>query len=1045
MSSSSGDYGFEYDSVEDSSGGASLLHDIEAISKALYLDKNPPRGQSNVASKSTGIMHVQDLDSTSNLRFFGEESLRKDKKSSIWNWKPLKALTHIRNRQFNCCFFLHVHSVQGLPPSFNEFSLCVHWKRKQGFQTCPVRVHNGMAKFEETLMHRCCVYGCRRGPRQLAKYKAKHFLLYASVVEAPGLDLGKHWVDLTKLLPLTFEELEDDKSLGKWSTGFKLSGWASGATLNVSFGFLVIADHSVQLTNHLNVPELLNLSQKRFSSVRQPVQIFNPLRDGNWTLGKTASTPGFSDHGSDTSSGSTDSRTLQGISPNPGLGLSTSINFLYDKIAEMKTENLAEIDLLSERVVPLKTKPKPFPEFEDNDIDETEFSIIEKGIESTEEQVKLEGSAAQMFDVVEIDETSTGINVGLDFKTEINSKDEIHGDHNHELHMEELGSAFFDLSGIASHLKFQPGMSNFLEQEDQVEVRSNNDGIKMARSYSFDDVTESVANDFLSMLEMEHETESPRERLLRQFEEEVSATCNFAYDFNALGKQPEFMFASQMNLGEKDISEDFDLAVGTAKKEPKRTDQSLKSRRNAKALEDLETKALMQDWGLNEETFKCSPRHNSGGFGSPIYFPPLEEQLKLPPLGEGLGPSIRVRGGGFLRSMSPLLFRNADNAGSLTLQVSNPVVLPAEMGTDIMEVLHYLALVGIEDLAMQVNKLMPIENITGKKLQKIAWDDPPRKGMHEREESMRYSLPQDYDGLGSNPTDGEMVSDLVSLEDLAPLAMEKIEVLSMEGLRIQSGMPSDEASSCFSSDSVSETLHFDANELLGMSLKLDEWIKLDAGILDDEEHTTERISKILAAYQAKYTDLIGGKCGLLGNNVMVALRVQLRDPLRNYEPISLPMIAIIQAERVFFSSSDSARTEREETQYASTENGKDNKGEGSPEFKFKITEVHLTGFTTLVGGSHGTHCWGTTIQRQAGSRWLFASGMSKTQRSPISRSKALVRFVPQPMIKEQPRDTLWSISSFVDDFTVAKPKGWPCPHSHIRNPDVAFPRELIQL
>ncbi|KAM7462207.1 hypothetical protein LguiA_030328 [Lonicera macranthoides] len=55
------------------------------------------------------------------------------------------------------------------------------------------------------------------------EYEPKLFLLYASVVGASGLDIGKHWIDLTRLLPHTFEELEEDKrSSGKWTISFKL-------------------------------------------------------------------------------------------------------------------------------------------------------------------------------------------------------------------------------------------------------------------------------------------------------------------------------------------------------------------------------------------------------------------------------------------------------------------------------------------------------------------------------------------------------------------------------------------------------------------------------------------------------------------------------------------------------------------------------------------------------------------------------------------------------------------------------------------------------
>lgn len=141
-------------------------------------------------------------------------------------------------------------------------------------------------------------------------------------------------------------------------------------------------------------------------------------------------------------------------------------------------------------------------------------------------------------------------------------------------------------------------------------------------------------------------------------------------------------------------------------------------------LEDLETEALMREWGLNEKAFHHSPPKDFAGFGSPIHLPP-EEPPTLPPLDDGLGPFLQTKDGGFLRTMSPSIFKNSKSCGSLIMQVSNPVVVPAEMGSGIMEVLQCLASVGIEKLSMQAKELMPLEDITGKTMQQIAWEAMP--------------------------------------------------------------------------------------------------------------------------------------------------------------------------------------------------------------------------------------------------------------------------------------------------------------------------------
>lgn len=117
------------------------------------------------------------------------DSLHKDKKSSRWNWKPLKALIHIGNHIFNCCSFLHLHVIEGLASNFDDLRLCVTWMRKGDLLTThPARVCEGMAEFKETLMHRCTVYGCRNGPEHSSKYEPKLSLLHVSVTGAPAHD-----------------------------------------------------------------------------------------------------------------------------------------------------------------------------------------------------------------------------------------------------------------------------------------------------------------------------------------------------------------------------------------------------------------------------------------------------------------------------------------------------------------------------------------------------------------------------------------------------------------------------------------------------------------------------------------------------------------------------------------------------------------------------------------------------------------------------------------------------------------------------------------
>lgn len=344
-------------------------------------------------------------------------------------------------------------------------------------------------------------------------------------------------------------------------------------------------------------------------------------------------------------------------------------------------------------------------------------------------------------------------------------------------------------------------------------------------------------------------------------------------------------------------------------------------------------------------------------------------------------------------------------------------------------------------------------------------------------------------------------SEFVSIDDLAPLAMNKIEALSMEGLRIQSGMSEEEAPSNIVAQSIGEMSALqgkgiDISGSLGMegaaglqlmdvkdssdsvdgimslSLTLDEWMKLDSGEID-MDNISEHTSKLLAAHHANSFDFIRGssksgdrrrgkgsgrKCGLLGNNFTVALMVQLRDPLRNYEPVGTPMLALIQVERefvlpkqkIFFSVSELRNYNNDEDDEGNiitkVEEIKDIKKEekiSEAELipQFKITEVHVAGLKTEP---QKKKLWGTSTQQQSGSRWLVANGMGKNSKFPAMKSKAAAKSIAPVTTKvQQPGETLWSISSRL----LGSGKKWKesaAQNPHIRNPNVIIPNDTVR-
>ncbi|PKA63346.1 hypothetical protein AXF42_Ash005241 [Apostasia shenzhenica] len=1003
-----------------------FFREIEALSRALQVEpkhqrrRGRPAPSSGHRSVSAGKTHTP-LDADP-----------KEKKPSLWNWRPLKALSHIRHRRFDCMFFLHVHTIENISPVLADASFCVHWRRTNAdlvsSHTRPARVCRGVAEFNETLTCRCSVYGSRNGPQGSAKYEARHSLLYATVLGAPGIDLGKHRVDLTRLLPLNLEELEEGKSSGEWSTSFRLSGKASGGKLNVSFGFSMISGNAV---GEKKILEVLNEKREKMNSIRR-VGILQEMKIGSVDYVKA--------HEMD-------------ASPEvPGSGM------MIQKIDGDAGAN----SILSKKDSPEMKKCCVLGEPCEPNVEEIQvpdFMVIERGIEIATSIRELGSEAVE-------GETNLKRDEGFLFDQETRVR-MIQKDQNSTFH----GT----LTQEPEKFGFPEPTTDAFNKLSSYDAEPNQRAGSMKnRSRSLDDLTEEVAMEFLSMLDAEQtseglisdgDPESPREQLWKQFKKESFISEDGLLGFS-IGADEE------INCGRDSEGFDFHSVVHEISSVNEDIHQSMKGKLMNRTLEDVETEALLREWGLDEKVFDNSPTASQSGFGSPIHLLP-GEPLELPPLGENLGPFVETKDGGFLRSMSPNLFKDSKNKGSLVMQFSKPVVMPAEMGSDVMEILQHLASIGVEKLSMQANKLMPLEDITGSSMQQLDWE--------------ASSVPQSFHSLDSkkfnnsrNKADMEADSnsEYVLLEDLAPLAMGKVEALSIEGLKVQSGMSEEDAPSqsfeegkdanvfrscCLEGAAGLQLLDVKDNgdtvdDLMGLSITLDEWTRLDMGIIDEEDELSDRTSKILSAHHAKSTEFsMGGRkgdkkgarssarrWGLLENNFTVALMVQLRDPFRNYEPVGTPMLALIQVERVFvsprpkiFSSvSDRGGKEQEDDSESDFEAvSKSEKEAALNEIsQFKVTEVHVAGLKTEAARKWQ---WGNAIQEQSGSRWLLANGMGKNK-NPFLKSSSSTKS-SQLTAKARPEDSIWSISSRFNGGG-SKWKESASSKSHARNPNIKFSR-----
>ncbi|KAH0969814.1 hypothetical protein GBA52_028410 [Prunus armeniaca] len=166
-------------------------------------------------------------------------------------------------------------------------------------------------------------------------------------------------------------------------------------------------------------------------------------------------------------------------------------------------------------------------------------------------------------------------------------------------------SVHFRISRFGSSICFR----RVFEEKKHMELKSTYKASKTGKkSLSLDDVNESVSNDFLSILGMDccmssdSDAESPRERLLREFEKDTLASGNLFFNSDWDKEQPEIgsSVSPGSDFGDCFENSDLSLIIQAAEEEHKRASELLK-RRKAKILEGLETEALMREWGLNEK------------------------------------------------------------------------------------------------------------------------------------------------------------------------------------------------------------------------------------------------------------------------------------------------------------------------------------------------------------------------------------------------------------------------------------------------------------
>lgn len=347
-----------------------------------------------------------------------------------------------------------------------------------------------------------------------------------------------------------------------------------------------------------------------------------------------------------------------------------------------------------------------------------------------------------------------------------------------------------------------------------------------------------------------------------------------------------------------------------------------------------------------------------------------ESGIFIPDLAKGLGCVVQTRNGGFLAAMNPLntaVLRK--DTPKLAMQISKPFVLPSiPSSMNGFELFQRMAAVGLEEFTSKILSMMPMEELVGKTAEQIAFEGIASAIIQGRnkEGGASSSAAETVAVVKSmatamNTSRNERISTGIwnisdkplTVDEILAFTLQKMEAMTIEALKIQADIPEEEAPF-----DVSAIKKDDDGHPLDSAVPLEDWTKYDKS-----------------------------------DSIMISVVVQLRDPLRQFEAVGGPMIALVQAVPI-----------DEETNNFDDE-----------EKKFKIVCLAIGGLKVRSGGRKNT--WDTEKQKLTAMQWLVAYGLGKMGKKAKKSSP----------LKGQ--DLLWSISSRVMADMWLK---------SIRNPDIKF-------
>ncbi|KAL0927269.1 hypothetical protein M5K25_001432 [Dendrobium thyrsiflorum] len=330
-----------------------------------------------------------------------------------------------------------------------------------------------------------------------------------------------------------------------------------------------------------------------------------------------------------------------------------------------------------------------------------------------------------------------------------------------------------------------------------------------------------------------------------------------------------------------------------------------------------------------------------------------ETKVLIPDLGNGLGPVIQTKDGGFMASMNPFNHKiTRKETPKLVLQISKAFVLRDPRLSSGLEVFQRLAAVGLEELCSKLILMAAMDELLGKTAEQIAFEGIASAIISGRNKEgasssaaksigavkrMISAMNEDTKGRSLNEN-WSIKENSILLEEILAFSIQRIQEMALEALKVQADMAEEEAT-------------YDVLPLSGTD---NPHQILDSAIsIDEDEKTSDEYQRL----------------------TLLAI-IQLRDPARQYEAVGAPVIALIQAIRP-----------NEDT-------------EDGEETRYKVISIHVGGLKVRSGEKR--NAWDGEKSKLTATQWLVANAMGKKMGK---KSK--------PIKSKLQQDLLWSFSSRV--------------------------------